>query len=137
VDAERYQSRGRLKLYTETLTSPVLADMSEAEVARDQEDPCRVSDGPHVRLRVSQPKIMLRLKVRDTSRPERNNRKGTKIERAKKGSKGGNQKNRTRGGTRKGRKEAKEIDGRIMTADGPKCAIVLLFAPMQSRVRRI
>lgn len=106
IDAERHQSRGSLELYTETLESPAPEGVSETEVARNQEDPCLVTNGPRVRLRVCQPKITLRLRVQDTSRPGRTKRKGTKREKAKNGTKRGKQKNRTKGEEeRKGKRQ--------------------------------
>lgn len=103
IDTERHQSRGSLELYTETLTSLTPEDVSETEVARDQEDPCRVSNGPRVRLRVSQPEITLRLKVQDTSQPGRNKRKATKREKERKGT--------TREKGKKGKRQKRQMRG--------------------------
>jgi hypothetical protein len=85
IDAERHQSRGSLELYTETLKSPAPEDVPKSEVARDQEDAYRVSSGPRIQLRVSQPKITLRLKLQDTSQSGKKKRKETKREKEKKG----------------------------------------------------
>ena len=51
---------------TETSGAPAPEDMLEGEVARDQ-DTYRITSGPRIRLRVSQPRITLRLKSQDTS----------------------------------------------------------------------
>jgi hypothetical protein len=110
IDAERHQPRGSLELYTETLKSPAREGVLETEEARDHEDPGRACNGPLIRLRVSQPKIMLRLKVRDTSQPGRNKSKGMKREKAKKGIKGRKQKNRSKGEEeRKGKKQKRQM----------------------------
>ena len=50
----------------ETSGAPAPEDMLEGEVAGDQ-DTCRITSGPRIRLRVSQPRITLRLKSQDTS----------------------------------------------------------------------
>lgn len=70
----------------ETSGSLVPEDELESEVARGQ-DACRIRNGPRIRLRVSQPKITLRLKFQDTSQSEKKKR-GTKREKKKKGTKG-------------------------------------------------
>lgn len=96
LNAESHQSHGSPQLHMKTLKSPALEDVSEAKIARDQEDPCRVSNGSRIRLRVNQPKITLRLKVQNTSQPGRNKAKGAKREKVRKGIKRGQQKNRTK-----------------------------------------
>ena len=60
---------------TETSVALAPEDMLEGEVARDQ-DTCRITSGPRIRLRVSQPRITLRLKLQNTSPRRKNKEKG-------------------------------------------------------------
>jgi hypothetical protein len=104
--------------YTEPLKSPALDDAPESEVGRDQEDTCRVRNGPRIRLRVSHPRITLRLKLQDTSQPGKKKKVGTKREKKKKGTK------REKG--KKGKRQ-NETDALNATIDRLECAIVLLL----------
>jgi hypothetical protein len=73
IDAERDESR-ITQQYKESLA---LEDAPEGQVARDQVGPCRVANGTRIRLRVSQPKIMLRLKLQDPGKPQKKKKQGT------------------------------------------------------------
>jgi hypothetical protein len=91
IDVERDRSRGNTEPYTETFGGQALEDALEGEVAQDQ-DACRIGNGPRIRLRVSQPKITLRLKLQETSQTGKKRMKGMKgmkKEKEKKGIKGG------------------------------------------------
>jgi hypothetical protein len=83
IDAERDQSCGSTEPSTATLKSPAPEDAPESEIARDQDDPRCATNGPRIRLRVSQPKITLRLKLQDANQHGRKKKKGTKGEEAK------------------------------------------------------
>jgi hypothetical protein len=85
IDVERDRSRGDTEPHMETSRSLVPGDELESEVARGQ-GACRIRNGPRIRLRVSQPKITLRLKFQDTSQSEKKKR-GSKREKEKKGTK--------------------------------------------------
>jgi len=63
IDAGRDPSRGSPESYTETLRSPAPEMTPEREMARDQDNPCRTANGPRIQLRISQPKITIRLKL--------------------------------------------------------------------------
>lgn len=101
IDVERDRSRDNTEPYMETLGSLASEDELASEVARGQ-GACRIRNGPRIRLRVSQPKITLRLKFQDTSQSERKRRgtkekekKGTKREKGKKGKRRKRQMRRT------------------------------------------
>jgi hypothetical protein len=85
IGADRDQSRGSEGPYTETLKGRGPKSASESEGVLDQEDTCYVKNGPRIRLRVSQPKITLRLRLQDTSQPGKKDKKGSKRETKKKG----------------------------------------------------
>jgi hypothetical protein len=88
IDTGRDPSRGSPELYTETLRSSALEMAPEIEMARDQDNPCRTANGPRIQLRISQPKITIRLKLRDTSQYGMKKKEGTKRGGGKKGWKG-------------------------------------------------
>ncbi|KIX05636.1 uncharacterized protein Z518_03608 [Rhinocladiella mackenziei CBS 650.93] len=75
-DAGRDPSHGFSELYTETLRSPAPEISPESEIARDQDYPCHSANGPCIRLRVSQPKITLRLKLLDRGQSRKKKGKG-------------------------------------------------------------
>ena len=82
-----------MEQYKERLKSLAPQDAPEGQGARDQEVTLPSANGPRIRLRVSQPKIMLRLKLQDPSKPEKKkkqgtNRKGDAKKNRKKGKKG-------------------------------------------------
>lgn len=68
-DAGRDPSHNFSGLYAETLRSPapeISPEISpESEIARDEDHLCHSANGTCIRLRVSQPKITLRLKLPD------------------------------------------------------------------------
>jgi hypothetical protein len=76
--------------------SPVPKNMSETQEARQEEEGGHLDHGPRIRLRVSRPKITLRLTLTTTKQAElggkkkakrRRERQGTQREKGKKGSK--------------------------------------------------
>ena len=66
INVERGRSRGNTEPYKATSGNLSPKDKLESEVTRGQ-GACRTRNGPRIRLRVSQPKITLRLKFRDIS----------------------------------------------------------------------
>lgn len=78
INAGRDLSRGSPELYAETLRSLSPVVTPEGEMARDHADPGRIANGPCIRLRISQPKITLRLKLQGTSQHGKKKRKAGK-----------------------------------------------------------
>lgn len=70
-DAGHDPSRGCPELYTETSRSSAPETSPESEIARDQDNPCHSANRTSIHLRVSQPKITLRLKLQDRGRQYR------------------------------------------------------------------
>ncbi|KAK5203076.1 hypothetical protein LTR47_011194 [Exophiala xenobiotica] len=91
-------SRGSPELYAEIFRglSPVVTP--EGEMARDHADPGRIANGPCIRLRISQPKITLRLKLQGTGQHGKKKRRtGEKEDREKEDGRGNSTRKRKKG----------------------------------------
>lgn len=91
VDVGRAQSHNGTELDAERPEIQIQEDTTKTRATRDQEDTGHVQSGLRVRLRVSQPKITLRLRLQATSQPGKERWKGKKRVTANKGK---NQKNK-------------------------------------------
>lgn len=100
TDAERDQACSNPEPDAEPPERIPSEDVPASGSTRDPDSTCQVRSGARIRLRVSQPKITLRLRLQDISRIGKG-KVGTKREKGRKGKKRGQERKGNKGGKRK------------------------------------